>query len=582
MSDRVEFKWDEPLKITDKQNGDKLLEAFPEDKLDRVKYANFLTQFLAAQGYDTENQEKHNYVLNLNSEWGSGKTYFLRRWAEDLKKHYPVVYVDAWKQDYSDDPLMTVISSMIKQLREQAGKNADKAVFKAPRKLVGLLKAAAPSVVGGLTKRYLGIDPVAIMNAADDGEVGEVLDENGEPLKDKNGKPIDMGAAASKMVKHLIDEHDAKASTIESLKKNVEQWVEAVVGKDQEKKEGELKRTYPAFVFIDELDRCRPSYAVEMLETIKHIFNIPGVVFVVATDTEQLQHAVKAVYGEGFDARVYLGRFFNSRYTLKSPDFKNLLEVHCRLDLLEPSYFDDRKITIWPNSDDVLLTVQNITTVLNIFNLSARTAIQIADRITATLSNLKDGATIDLITLTLLLCLREKDEKTYNDVISGIYSKNNKQSLAILLKENFSLITEKNQNISESIEPTKITKNLYAGHMRTVSNLYPPGHYQSTLESYIENQFSDVMNLSSYKQSAWVGIGVPEPSTPPVTIEQNFQSELYGLQNSSEYKGGIIGEKWLQYTYFKAFEGKNLTPDYYKDLVELASAIDWIDHENEV
>ncbi|WP_261858397.1 hypothetical protein [Photobacterium sanguinicancri] len=71
MSDRVEFKWDAPLEITDKQNGDKLLEAFPEDKLDRVKYANFLTRFLAAQGYDTENQEKHNYVLNLNSEWGS-------------------------------------------------------------------------------------------------------------------------------------------------------------------------------------------------------------------------------------------------------------------------------------------------------------------------------------------------------------------------------------------------------------------------------------------------------------------------------------------------------------------------------
>ncbi|MEL0615029.1 P-loop NTPase fold protein, partial [Marinomonas arenicola] len=49
-------------------------------------------------------------------------------------------------------------------------------------------------------------------------------------------------------------------------------------------------------MFVDELDRCRPSYAVEMLESIKHIFDIKGIVFVVATDSEQLQHGVKAIY----------------------------------------------------------------------------------------------------------------------------------------------------------------------------------------------------------------------------------------------------------------------------------------------
>lgn len=72
--------------------------------------------------------------------------------------------------------------------------------------------------------------------------------------------------------------------------KSVFEWVTAVTGIKQ--------KELPAFIFIDELDRCRPSYAVEMLETIKHIFDISGVVFVVATDTEQLQHAVKVVYGE--------------------------------------------------------------------------------------------------------------------------------------------------------------------------------------------------------------------------------------------------------------------------------------------
>lgn len=133
-------------------------ETFPADKLDRAKYAQFLTGFLAAQGFDETKEKYHqksNYVLNLNSEWGSGKTYFLKRWHESLRTHHPVVYVDAWKQDYSDDPLMTVISSVIKQLREQAGKSNDDPAFKVPRKAIGLLKAALPSMAGTLSSVIL-------------------------------------------------------------------------------------------------------------------------------------------------------------------------------------------------------------------------------------------------------------------------------------------------------------------------------------------------------------------------------------------------------------------------------------------
>ena len=98
----ISFNWSEPeLSINSKY------ETFPADQLDREKYAKFLTTFLAKQGYDDardSDQKKRNYVLNLNAEWGAGKSYFLKRWAHDLKEHYPVVYIDAWKQDYSDDP----------------------------------------------------------------------------------------------------------------------------------------------------------------------------------------------------------------------------------------------------------------------------------------------------------------------------------------------------------------------------------------------------------------------------------------------------------------------------------------------
>ncbi|WOD06315.1 P-loop NTPase fold protein [Marinomonas sp. GJ51-6] len=302
MSEEFTLDWSDPTTI-DNEN-------FPQDTLGREKYARFLTQFLIGQAKGSTQEgveDRRNYVLNLNSEWGSGKTFFLKRWSEDLKPHFPVVYIDAWQQDYSDDPLMTVISSVINQLRKQAGVKEDDNVIKVSNKIIGLLKAAAPGFTRSVAKRYFDIDPVAVMQAEEDANLGEV--------KDANGESIDMSAMASSMVKHLIDEHDAKSSAIKDLKKNISQWVNEVISRK--------KLAFPAFIFIDELDRCRPSYAVEMLETIKHIFDIEGIVFVVATDTEQLQHAVKAIYGEGFNAQLYLGRFFNSRFSLKAPDLKD-------------------------------------------------------------------------------------------------------------------------------------------------------------------------------------------------------------------------------------------------------------------
>ncbi|QPB86051.1 hypothetical protein CWC22_023935 [Pseudoalteromonas rubra] len=73
-------------------------------------------------------------------------------------------------------------------------------------------------------------------------------------------------------------------------------------------------------VIVDELDRCRPNYAIELLETIKHFFEMPGYMFVVATDTEQLGHSIKAIYGSDFNGQEYLSRFFIRSAKLPEPD----------------------------------------------------------------------------------------------------------------------------------------------------------------------------------------------------------------------------------------------------------------------
>lgn len=551
----ISFNWSEPELNIDSQS-----ETFPADQLDREKYAKFLTTFLAKQGYDDvrdSDQKKRNYVLNLNAEWGAGKSYFLKRWAHDLKEHYPVVYIDAWKQDYSDDPLMTVISSMMKQLRTQAGNDADKTIFKVSRKFVGLLKAAAPTLARGIATKYLGVDPLKIMEMADDKAIGKNIDSD--------GKSIDMGLVAEKMVEHLISEHDSKSKAIDSLKLNVEQWVEAVIGKDN------TTKSYPAFIFIDELDRCRPSYAVEMLEAIKHIFNIPGVVFVVATDTEQLQHAVKAIYGEGFNAKQYLGRFFNSRYTFKAPSYEKLINVHCDVCKLSDEYLRKKEIITFPDSldqvhDDERITLKNLTVVYDAFSLSARQVIQVTDRLIATIDNMSHVPCLNIVYLAFLLCLREKDSGLYdlvckNETLENTYTQS---GINTTLDESSYW---NNSKISFYVEPKSI-KEHFNYNSSWYENKWITGIYTCSLKQFI-NRSHDV-----FYSKANIISKTPKMIRPLI----DFQEQKINHKVIDHKLILAQGESWVFLTLDKINQN-NYTISTYKDLVELASNLDHIDNE---
>ncbi|WP_234822058.1 KAP family P-loop NTPase fold protein [Aeromonas veronii] len=296
------------------------------DRLDRARYAEFLTNYLVAEG------KQRNYVLNLNAEWGAGKTWFIKRWYMELKAHYPTVYIDAWQQDFSDDPLLTVISSIIDQLKDATGNKVSIPDGIKP-KLLGLLKLGGKLVLKSAIKKAGWEDSDFSVEGED----------------------------ADKLVDTLCSNHKERYESIQYLKQEIRQWVEGAV----DLSEGELD--YPAFILIDELDRCRPSYAVEMLETIKHIFDIPGVVFVLATDTEQLQHAIKVIYGDGFDAESYLGRFFHRRFTLGCIS---------RREFIKQAVVDKKlhfeHVTVWPEITNSQVLVNVLTAVCDHFSLSLR------------------------------------------------------------------------------------------------------------------------------------------------------------------------------------------------------------------
>ncbi|ELI6423580.1 NTPase KAP [Aeromonas veronii] len=342
------------------------------DRLERARYADFLTNYLAAEG------KQRNYVLNLNAEWGAGKTWFIKRWYMELKAHYPTVYIDAWQQDFSDDPLLTVISSIIDQLKMIAGKENP--------------------IPEGMRQRLLGLFKVGGKLALKAAIKKAGLEEDDFSLE---------GDDANQLVDALCSNQKERYESIQYLKQEIRQWVEGAVGLGN----GELD--YPAFILIDELDRCRPSYAVEMLETIKHIFDIPKVVFVLATDTEQLQHAVKVIYGADFDAHTYLSRFFSRRFSLLAGSKRNFIESNLSNSVLVDHSFDKA----WPKG----LNLESLATVLSSISdacqLSLRSTEKLIDRITLVLLNIERDD-VNIVFLVYLLALHEIKPSDYEVIIT--------------------------------------------------------------------------------------------------------------------------------------------------------------------
>lgn len=123
-----------------------------------------------------------------------------------------------------------------------------------------------------------------------------------------------------------IDKYIEKANKISSASKEVWNLID-------DYKENTGKKI---LFIIDDLDRCRPSYAVELLESIKHCFNCDNAVFLICANNKQLQYTVKKYYGEGFDGYTYLDRFYDLIFSLPEPNLDNYIK-HC-LEIENPDY----------------------------------------------------------------------------------------------------------------------------------------------------------------------------------------------------------------------------------------------------
>lgn len=126
-----------------------------------------------------------------------------------------------------------------------------------------------------------------------------------------------IASASEKVAEGEIQRYQEAKSSILEFREELAKFATQLSGESK----------LPLVIVIDELDRCKPDYAILVLETVKHLFTVPGVVFVVATDSRQLSNAIKHVYGLDAAAEDYLRRFFDLAVSLPAPSTKQFVEA---------------------------------------------------------------------------------------------------------------------------------------------------------------------------------------------------------------------------------------------------------------
>lgn len=272
---------------------------FKGDLLNRKGEVENLTALLIAMNSPA--------VLAVDSRWGTGKTTFIKMWEQHLNKvGVPSLYFNAWETDFSADPLVSFLGEINEGLKTLIGVSKESGDSWSKAKEAG--KQIAKRGIPALIK--IGTAGVIDTNELIENEISGVL---GDLASDSLDEYLKQKAA-------IAEFHDSLESFISlSSKSN------------------------PVVIFVDELDRCRPTYAIALLERIKHLFNIKGLVFVLALDKDQLGHSIKSVYGDGIDSSGYLRRFIDFEYHLSEPQKEEYIEsLFGALSINE--FFEPRKL----------------------------------------------------------------------------------------------------------------------------------------------------------------------------------------------------------------------------------------------
>lgn len=244
------------------------------------------------------------YTILVNAPWGSGKTFFIKQAERVLRMANPAleqdaarldsifgttakdllttpflpIYFNAWEDDHFDNPILPILATIATSVNESTVHGNEDL-----KKCFGEIIETAISMKFGLSFNVNNI------------------------IEGINGVDFLASYKEEKQLRSRIDEL-------------VGNYLPGIANR--------------AVIFIDELDRCRPEFAVKVLEQAKTLFQQDNIVVVYSTDISQLANSLEGVYGPNFDGVKYLERFYDKRIELnpvKPADYLSLKGVNTKM-----------------------------------------------------------------------------------------------------------------------------------------------------------------------------------------------------------------------------------------------------------
>lgn len=385
------------------------------------------------------------YVLLLQDNFGMGKTHFSTRFAYYLRNCViDTIYFSAWENDYIEQPFVSFSKEIIKYFKQ----------YESLWDKFGNTSKAIVNLILNLTK-----------STSISANIG----------------PIDISTDMEKAINAVKDfinnfiEHDDYLIT---FKKSLKDFIESLP-------------TKKLVIIVDELDRCRPDYAMKTLEIIKHFFDIEGLFIIVPTNERSLQKCVKALYGldeennQSLENEYYFNKFFTDKLDLYKPDYLKLVQTIITEEAIQ-TLIKKKKMTLKDKYNSLTTLHQKLAEFGNIFKLTMREMVNICNKAIYFCHHINKK--IDCEYLAYLLCTK----------VSRI--KNN--NIQIQSEHPFS-VTSKKRELLKFIVPEEVYTFNYTRYQQQFMEEYPffnNKHFNSYKEfnEFYEHYSSKPKNFDAY------------------------------------------------------------------------------------
>jgi len=221
-------------------------------------------------------------TIMIDGEWGTGKTEFAYKTINkiiDKHKDITPIYFSAFAEDYLDNPFFSLMSEIYKVIDDDTLKNHLLCILARAGNVIDCVQPLISPIVG-TTASFISGNPIS------GASFGSSADR--------------IARTAARCMRRLHNEITFNAESVNSLIQKLKLHPD----------------TKKIWLFIDELDRCRPTYALAVLEIVKHIIEGAGIKVVYLAHKKQLENSIRHAYGNGIDANVYLRKFVEWRIEL--------------------------------------------------------------------------------------------------------------------------------------------------------------------------------------------------------------------------------------------------------------------------